>query len=742
MGKWTRRGFITAGVVGGGAMVIGVALRPGYTTPEAAKLVAGEGESMISTWVKIDADNHITAVVPHSEMGQGAQTALAQMLADEMDASWEQVSFIEAPAEDVYANWAMAKGFILGDIPIPKLLVGTVDGVFMQASNAMHLQITGGSASIRTTGVYGMRVAGAAARQMLMEAAALEWGVDTADINTVDGMLIHAASGKRAPYAAFAAAAGREKPPLSPTLKTPDQFRIMGKSKPRHDIPSKVDGSAVFGIDARVEGMHYATVTAAPVFGAKVASVDASAARSMPGFIDVVNLDNAVAVVATGYWQARQALANVQVEWTSTGNEDVDSAGLFQAFQSDMDAAAAAGETNADLQLGDTASIFDSADSIISRQYKVPYLAHTCMEPMNALARFENGQCQVWTGTQNPLGCRYDVAEALGMEVANVSIVQHTMGGGFGRRAKSDAAIQAARIARQVGLPVKLIWSREEDVQQDHYRPAVASNFRAVLNNQGQPEAWENLYVDKHEPAEAPHIPYAIPNQQIHYVDSPTHIPFGAWRSVDHSQHGFFVESFIDELAHEARQDPYQYRRDLLADHPRHRNVLDVAAQQANWQTPLGENRGRGIALQESFGSLVAEVVEVTVIDGKVSVDRVVVAVDPGFAVSPDGLIAQMESGVVFGLTAALYGEVSIAKGRVQQTNFHDYPMLRMNATPVIETHIITSHEAWGGAGEPGTPGIAPALTNAIFAATGNRIRELPVSKYDFTYEFREQRES
>jgi isoquinoline 1-oxidoreductase beta subunit len=742
MGKWTRRGFITAGVVGGGAMVIGVALRPGHDTPEAAKLVAGEGESMISAWVKIDADNHITAVVPHSEMGQGAQTALAQMLADEMDASWEQVSFVEAPAEDLYANWAMAKGYLLNGIQIPKPLVGTVDGIFMQASNAMHLQITGGSASVRTTGVYGMRVAGAAARQMLMEAAALEWGVDTADIRTVDGMLIHEASGQRAPFAAFAAAAGREKPPLSPTLKTPDQFRIMGKSKPRHDIPSKVDGSAVFGIDASVEGMHYATVTAAPVFGAKVASVDATAARLMPGFVDLVQLEDAVAVVATGYWQARQALAAVQIEWTSTGNEDMDSDGLFQAFQSDMDAAEAAGTTNADLQVGDTASVFGNADSIINRQYKVPYLAHTCMEPMNALARFENGQCEVWTGTQDPLGCRYDVAAALDMDVANVSIVQHTMGGGFGRRSKSDAAIQAALIARQAGLPVKLIWSREEDVQHDHYRPAVASNFRAVLNAQGQPEAWENLYVDKHEPAEAPHIPYAIPNQQIHYVDSPTHIPFGSWRSVDHSQHGFFVESFIDELAHEARQDPYQYRRDLLADHPRHRNVLDVAARKANWQTPLGENRGRGIALQESFGSLVAEVVEVTVIDGKVSVDRVVIAVDPGFAVSPDGLIAQMESGVVFGLTAALYGEVSIAQGRVQQTNFADYPMLRMNAAPVIETHIINSHEAWGGAGEPSTPGIAPALTNAIFAASGNRIRELPVSKYDFTYEFREQSES
>ena len=742
MGKWTRRGFITAGVVGGGALVIGVALRPGHRTPEAARLVAGDGETMISTWVKVDADNHITAIVPHSEMGQGAQTALTQMLADEMDVGWEQVSFLEAPAEDLYANWSMARGYLLGDAPIPKLLVGTVNGVFMQATKAMHLQVTGGSASVRTTGVYGMRVAGAAARQLLVQAAAREWGVDSAGITTADATLVHEASGKRAPYAEFAARAGQEKPPLSPPLKTPDQFRIMGHSKPRRDIPAKVDGSAVFGIDAQVEGMKYATVMAAPVFGASVASLDAGAARAMPGFIAEVNLGDAVAVVAEGYWQARQALAALEVEWTQSGHETVTSESLFRAFQADMDAARASGETRPDLAVGDTETVFDGAGNIVERQYRVPYLAHVCMEPMNALARFENGRCEIWTGTQNPLGCRYDVAAALDMDVADVSLVQHIMGGGFGRRAKPDAAIQAARIAREVGLPVKLIWSREEDVRHDHYRPAVASNFRAVLDADGAPSAWENLYVDKHEPAEAPHIPYAIPNQNIHYVDSPTHVPFGAWRSVDHSQHGFFVESFIDELAHEARVDPYQYRRKLLGQHPRHRKVLDVAAEKSGWGAPLGENRGRGIALQESFGSIVAEVVEVSVIDGVVSVDRVVVAVDPGFAVSPDGLVAQMESGVIYGLSAALYGQVSIEGGRVKQGNFHDYPVLRMDASPRIDTHVITSHEAWGGAGEPGTPGIAPALTNAIFAATGNRIRELPVSKYDFNYSFSEQRES
>jgi isoquinoline 1-oxidoreductase beta subunit len=363
------------------------------------------------------------------------------------------------------------------------------------------------------------------------------------------------------------------------------------------------------------------------------------------------------------------------------------------------------------------------------------------MEPMNAVARVKDGKCEVWTGTQNPLGFKYDVAAALEIQASEVHISNQFLGGGFGRRTIPDAAIQAARISRQVGLPVKLIWSREEDVQHDHYRPAIASNFRAALDEKGMPVAWENQYVDKHVPAEAPHISYAIANQQIHYVDSPTHVPFGPWRSVDHSQHGFFVESFIDELAHEAGVDPYKFRRNLLKDHKRQTDILDLVAEKSNWSKPIGKNRGRGIALQESFGTIVAEVVEVTVHEGKVSVDRVVVAVDPGFAVAPDGLKAQMESGVIYGLTAALYGEVSIENGRVSQSNFDNYPMVRMDSAPEIETYIINSHATWGGAGEPGTPGTAPALANAIFAATGTRVRELPVSKYEFDVRFREENE-
>lgn len=732
MGKWTRRAFITTGLLGGGALVVGVGLRLGNRNAELAPLVAGDGEQLVNAWVKIGADNQVVAIIPHSEMGQGAQTALAQMLADELDARWEDVSFLEAPAEDAYANWALAKGFALGDMKVPAVLEESINGLMFQATKAMKMQITGGSLSVRSTGVYGMRVAGAAARELLIQAAADTWQVDPASLTARDGRIAEIAGERSAPFAEFAAAAGRLSPNASPTLKNPQEFRIMGHSKPRLDIPAKVDGSAQFGIDATVEGMFYAAAQAAPVFGASVASFDASRAKRMPGVLDVVKIDDAVAVVADSYWHARQAMNQVEITWTKTDNDSRSSASYFQQFSADMQRDRDAGTSTADLEEGNVSNVIANAEKVISRSYQVPWLAHTCMEPMNALARVGVDSCEVWTGTQNPLGTRHAIAAALNLDVEQVTLHQHQMGGGFGRRSMPDTAIQAAKLARLVGKPVKLIWSREEDVKHDFYRPAVRSEFRAVLNGAGKPLAWENQFVDKHEPVEAPHIPYDVPNQYVHYTDSPTHVPFGAWRSVDHSQHGFFTESFIDELAYEAGVDPYQYRRELLAHLPRHLAVLDKAAEEGDWDTPMGdEGRGRGISLQESFGTLVAQVVEVTLIDGDLSVDRVVVAVDPGFAVSPDGLTAQMESGVVYGLTAALYGEISIENGAVAQSNFHDYSALRMDSAPVIETHIINSMEHWGGAGEPGTPGIAPALTNAIYAARGVRIRELPIGKFE-----------
>ncbi len=738
MGKWTRRAFIATGTVAGGALLVGVAIRRGDVTADLAPLVTGNDETLLDAWVKIHRDDTVTVIVPHAEMGQGAQTTLAQMLADELDARWQDVRIMEAPAEDGYANYAMAKGYILGSMKLPRALVPTVDGAFLTVSDFMHLQITGGSMSVRTTGVHGMRVAGAAARDLLLSAAAAEWGVPKGSLSAEQGQIIDRTSARRAGFGQFAAAAGALRPSATPRLKTPDQFTLMGTSVPRADAPAKVTGAAEFGIDARVPGMKVAAIRRAPVFGARLQGVNAEAAMARPGVRQVVQLEDAVAVVADGYWQAQQALDGLDIRWTATDADALSSDDLFRRFGADLDAARANGDQRVDLSVGDTAGALAGAHRVVEASYRVPYLAHACMEPMNATARLADGACELWTSTQNPLGFKHAVADALDLEASQVTVHNAFLGGGFGRRATPDYAIQAALVARAAGVPVKLIWSREEDIRQDYYRPAVLSRFKAGLDAAGRVVAWENQYVDKHEPAEAPHVPYAIDNQAVHWADSPTHVPFGPWRSVDHSQHGFFTESFVDELAHAAGKDPFEFRRDMLAGSPRHRAVLELAAEKAGWQKPLGTGRGRGIALQSSFGSIVAQVAEVTVRGGKVRVDRVVCVTDPGFAVNPDGLVAQMESGIVYGLTAALYGEIRIENGAVAQSNFHDYAMLRMPEMPVIETHIVNSGADWGGAGEPGTPGIAPALANAIFDATGTRIRELPVGRYDLDYRIEE----
>lgn len=741
IGKWTRRGFISAAALAGGGLIVGVALRRGDRRDQVAELVAEDGDTLLSMWVKIDEAGKITAIVPHSEMGQGAQTVLTQMLADEMDANWADVGFVEAPAEDEYANGPLGKGYLLAGAEIPAALMATVDGAMHQAAKALVQQITGGSLSIRATGVAGMRVAGAAARDMMIKAAAVTWQVPQSELTASKSMVMHQASNRVASYAELASVAAKFEPSNKPTLKKPEQFTLMGIDLPRHDIPSKVTGQAMFGLDAQVPGMHYAAIRQAPVFGAKVKSFDAADAKAHPGVTHVVDLGDAIAVVATGYWAAERAVQAVDIQWIETENDAVSSESIRKQFRTDLAKAHTEGTSRADVESGDVSGAFAAASQVVEATYEVPFLAHACMEPMNATARFANGQCEVWTGTQNPLGARHEVAAALELDLADVAVHQHFMGGGFGRRSQHDASIQAARIARDTGVPVKLIWSRAEDTQHDFYRPSVASQFRAALDSDGHVLAWDNIYHEKHEPAEAPLIPYNVAAQHIHYTDSPTHVPFGAWRSVDHSQHGFFTEAFFDEVAEAANKDPYLLRRELLAEKPRHRKLLDLAAEKAGWERPVGEGRGRGISLQESFGTLVAQVVEVTVDQGEVSVDRVVLAVDPGFAVSPDGLTAQMESGVIYGLSAAMYGEINIEKGRVSQSAFADYPVVRMHDAPTIETHIVNSGEAWGGAGEPGTPGIAPALANAIYQATGTRVRQLPVSRYDLNYRVSEPEE-
>lgn len=743
MHKWTRRAFITSGLVAGGGLVVGVAMRPGNRAEKLSSLVGSEGGQLVHAYVKIDSDNTVTAIIPHAEMGQGVHTALGQMLAEELDADWDSLVVEEAPAIGEYAQYGLGRGYLFAGMDFPDIMVPSVDGLMMRVADALDMQITGGSMSVRTTGVYVMRVAGAATRQMLRQAAADEWGVPFAEVMTEDSHLVHQATANRAPYAAFATAVAGMTPSYTPTLKDPADFRIIGKHVPRRDIPAKVDGSLKFALDVQLPDMLYATVVRSPVFGGNVTDVDDTAARQVDGVVDVVRLPSSssssmvgayrtgesIAVVADSYWSAKKGLDALQVSWSDVATETVSSDAIFAQFDRDISAAT---DRENDIVQGDLESQFAGADRVLEADYHVPYLAHACMEPMNATARVSGGEAEIWVGCQNPLGFRRQVATALELDEANVTLHNHSMGGGFGRKAVPDYAIQAARVAQAIGRPVQLIWSREEDVRQDFYRPAVQSRFRAALDNAGRLLAWENTYTNKNEPIEAPLIPYAVEAQDIGYVNSPTHVPFGAWRSVDHSQHGFFTESFIDEVAHAAGKDPFEFRAELLREHPRHLAVLTRAAEEAQWGQPLGEGRGRGISLQESFGSLVAQVVEVTVADGQVSVDRVVAAIDAGIAISPDGIAAQLESGIIYGLTAALHGEITIENGAVVQSNFHDYQAVRMDEAPVIETHVINSGEAIGGAGEPGTPGIAPALANAVFDATGIRVRQLPLKRYNF----------
>jgi len=718
MGKWTRRAFITTGVLAGGAVVIGVAIRPGNRAGKVAPLIAGEDETVFNVWVKISPDNTVTAIIPHAEMGQGVHTTLAMMLADEMDADWNYVSMIEAPARAEYANYALAKGYTAGDIDFPAFLVDTVDGFFLTATKMMSLQITG-----------------AAAKAVLLQAAAESWNVPLEELTAKNSHITHQGSDRSAPYADFARQAAELSQPAKPNLKSPHEFTILGTDVQKLDVPAKVDGSASFGIDAQLPGMKYATVMASPVFGANVKSVDATSVQDMPGVRKVVNLDNAVAVIADGYWQARQALDKIDVVFEESGNETVEQNDIFEQFASDMDSAIANGDELVDFETGDVDTALATAVRTVAAEYRVPYLSHAPMEPMNCTAWVHDDICELWTGTQNPLGFAAEVAGVLDMNLEDVVLHNQYLGGGFGRRAFPDYTIQAARLAAEVHYPVKLIWSREEDMRHDHYRQASISRFQAALDGAGKPTAWVNQYVEKHDPEEAPYIPYGIDNQLIHFTESPTHVPWGFWRSVDHSLHAFFTESFIDELAFEAGQDPYQYRYDLLENAPRFQKVLDLAAEKSNWDTPLPENWGRGIAIHRSFGTIVAQVVEVEIAAGKVRPRRAICAVDAGFAMHPDGMKAQMESGIVYGLTAALYSDITIHRGAVAQSNFHDYPMLRMNESPDIETYIINSGEKIGGAGEPGTPAIAPALVNAIFNATGKRIRELPVKLHDLSNE-------
>ena len=735
MNKWSRRGFIGAGIITGGALVVGVAVRPGNPVDKLRGDVApGAGEQLVNAWVKIDKDNVVTAIVPHCEMGQGAHTALAQMLADELDADWTKVSVMQAPATGFYVVPDAARDFVAAwSLDAPNWIEPTYNGLFTQVARLADVLITGGSSSVRTTGQHTMRIAGAAARQMLMAAAAAQWNVPLAEIEAENSTLRHPASGKSAPYGAFAEAAARQPMPQTPALKDVSQFKLMGKGLQRLDIPAKVDGSALFGIDAQIPGqtLKYVAVKAPPVPGAKVTAINPATAKSMPGVRQILNMEDFVAVVADGYWQAQMALSMVEARYSQTEGDGLDSATLAATFTKALDDAGDTGGT-ALAKSGDAPEALAKAAKKLVAEYKVPFDAHAAMEPINCTAWIHDGRCEIWTSTQVPLMARSAVAKALDMDADDVTIHQLYLGGAFGRRLETDYTVQAARVAKAVGAPIKMIWSREEDIRQDFYRPADISRFSGGLDARGKPTSWNNVFTQLHGPDGTWDIAhYDIPNCSIRHAPADMHLRFGSLRSVDHSQQGFFIESFIDELAHLAGQDPFEYRRALLSKSPRHKAVLEKVAQMAGWGTPLPSGSGRGIALVKSFGTIVAEVVEVRMDNGRPKVVKVWCCADAGYVMNPDGFAAQMEGGIIYGLTTALYSQVTLKHGAVEQGNFHDYPMVRIDEAPEIEVGFINADsKTLGGAGEPGLPPLAPALTNAIFAATGKRIRELPIAQH------------
>ena len=750
--KWRRRFLITAGVLGG-ALAVGVwrlyRERDRITPP--AHLQPGAGEAILTAWIKISPDGHITVEVPRQEMGQGVTTSLPMLVAEELDADFAQVRFEEAPIDSVYAN-----ATVLGDgVPFrpddQSWFAAIARVTQFKMGEALGVMATGGSSSVRDAW-QPMRQAGATARAMLVQSAAQKFGVPAVECTVRNGVVEHA-SGKRATFGELALAAANLPIPTDVRLKDPAKFALLGKSQPRLDIPAKVDGSAQFGMDARLPGMLYAAIAQCPVFGGTLRSFNADQAKTRTGVKGVFALPAtstsaaAVVTVAQHYWQAKSALAQVEIVWDEGPNAAHDTHQQRNRYEGLLVSGAARTYDEA----GNIDTALASPARLLEADYFAPYLAHATMEPINCTAVVRSSGCEVWVGNQAPTLVQWYAARAAGIDSVNVSVHTPFLGGGFGRRAEMDVVMQAVMLARLVpDTPVQLIWSREEDIQHDVYRPMAMAKLRAALDSAGNLTAWYNRIVgqsctgsftarllpaaasdtmkDKTNAEGAFDLPYALPNRKIEHVLTHEPVPVGFWRSVGHSYNAFFTECFLDECAHAAGQDPYEFRRALLKSRPRHRAVLELAAKRAGWDDSLPAGVGRGIALAQSFYAIVAQVAEVEIKDNTPVVRRIVCAVDCGFAINPDTVAAQMESGIVFGLTAALFGEITLQKGRVEQSNYPSYDMVRLAQTPEIEVHIVDSgFEHLGGIGEPGTPPVAPAVCNALFAITGKRIRALPI---------------
>lgn len=747
----SRRRFLLAGAVTTGGLLVGCsAPAPQERLGKPTDLPVQGDQVALNAWVKISPDGTVTVAVPRAEMGQGVMTSLPMLLAEELDARWDDVRVEPAPVAQVYANEAMMLNALPFGVDDHGWLARTAAAVMQRTGRILHLQVTGGSSSIRDAWEP-VRVVGATARAMLVQAAAQRWQVPQAECRTEGGQVIHTPSGRTLGYGALVADAAKLTPPTDVALKSPDQFKLLGKATARKDIPAKVDGSAQFGIDVRLPGMLYAVPVQAPVFGADVASFDAAEAQRMRGVKQVVQIPHAVVVVADSWWRAKQAAAKVKVNWTATPHDQTTSADI--ARQADEALAQQSG--TAFTNRGDAEQVLKDAQAggkpqtVLTARYHAPYLAHAAMEPINCTAQVKDGAVTLWVSTQSASLAKWRASQIAGVDSERVTVHLPLLGGGFGRRLEVDMVEQAVAVAMQVGgQPVKLLWTREDDTRHDLYRPAAWADFHAVLDAQGQAVAWHNRVAaqspsndatkrllpwaasdspDKNQIEGAFDLPYDIPNLAVRQVRLKGHVPVGYWRSVGHSYNAFFVESFADEVAHAAGQDPLAWRRARLGQHPRHLAVLERAAKEAGWGQALPAGRARGIALQEAFGSICAQVAEVSVEDGQVRVHRVVCAIDCGAVVNPDTVEAQMQGSIVFGLSAALFGEVTLAQGRVEQSSFTDYPMVKLSHMPKIEVHILRNAHAPGGVGEPGVPPLAPAVANALFALTGQRLRSLPL---------------